>query len=285
MAPIGAAEHVAIQPRDRRFSRTPLTARWWLGGDAVATAFYNAMSASFPHGEAFFIETLRRFRDQVEPKLAGEIDAFIKQELIHAREHLALNRRLAEAGYDVTRLEAQVEGRLKLLREKGPLAGLAATIALEHITAVFAHEVIADPRHMAGADPDVIQLWHWHCAEEVEHKGVAFDTWLHVTRDWTPWRRWWTRNKVMLFITRRFFYDRWCGTLELLRQDGITGPKSWAAAVWFGLARPGLLRRMLPGWFSFSKPGFHPWHHDNRHLIVDLLPASALPVADPGATG
>jgi predicted metal-dependent hydrolase len=273
MAPIGAPEQVAIKPRDRRFSRTPLAERWWLGGDAVATAFYNAMSASFPHGEAFFIETLRHFRDKVEPALAAEIEAFIKQELVHAREHLALNRRVTDTGYDVAPLETRVETRLKLLRTKGPIVALAATIALEHLTAVFAHEVLADRRHMAGADPELAQLWRWHCIEEVEHKGVAFDAWRHITRDWTPWRRWLVRSKVMILVSRRFFYDRWCGTMELLRQDGITGPKARMAAIWFGLARPGMVLRMIQGGCGFFKPGFHPWDHDNRHLIPDSVPA------------
>lgn len=275
MAPIDSCEHVAVQHRDRRFSREPLAQRWWLGGDTVATAFYNAMSASFPHGEAFFIETLRQFRDKVEPKLAAEIEAFIKQEVTHAREHLALNRRVVESGYDVKVLEDRVDDRLKLLRQQGPIAGLAATIALEHLTAVFAHEMLANPRHLKDADPEIARLWRWHVAEEVEHKGVAFDAWLHVTRDWSDWKRWSTRSKVMLFVSRRFFYDRWCGTMELLRQDGITGPRAWAAGLWLGLATPGMIRQMLLGWGAFFKPGFHPWDHDDRHLIEPILSPTA----------
>lgn len=276
LGPIEAAEAVAIQPRDERFSRTPLEHRWWLAGDAVGTAFYNAMSASFPYGEAFFIETLRYFRKDVDSRLAAEIDGFIKQELAHAREHLALNRRINRSGYDVTALEKRVDSRLKLLRQKGPITGLAGTIALEHITAIFAHEVLANPRHMQGADPEVALLWRWHCMEEVEHKGVAYDAWIHATRDWSKWKRWSMRSKVMLFITRRFLWDRWCGTIELLRQDGITGPRAWFAALWFGLVRPGMMRQILRSWAQFFRPGFHPWHHDDRHLIADMPALKAM---------
>lgn len=279
MAPIDTPEAVAIQHRDRRFSRKPLDGRWWLDSNATATAFYNAMSASFPHGEAFFIETLRHFRDKVPPKLAVEIEAFIKQEVTHAREHLALNRRVTESGYQVKPLEEQVDIRLRLLRQKGPIAALAATIALEHLTAVFAHEVLADPRHLAGADAEIAQIWQWHVAEEIEHKGVAFDAWVHVTRDWSGWKRWSTRNKVMMLSARRFFYDRWCGTMELLRQDGITGPRAWATGLWFGFVKPGIIRKMLIGWIAYLKPGFHPWDHDDRHLIETVLPPSPLPPA------
>lgn len=275
--PIRAAEPIAIQPRDRRFSRTPLSDRWWLNGDPVATAFYNALSVSFPYGEAFFIETLRHFRNQVEPKLGAEIDAFIKQELVHAREHLALNRRVTEAGYDVTSLETRVDTRLKLLRTKSRLAGLAGTIALEHITAVFAREILSDPRHMAGAEPEIIKLWRWHCIEEIEHKGVAYDAWLEVTRNWSPFQRWSLRSKVMLFITRRFLWDRLVGTMELLRQDGITGPKALLNVFWFGLARPGMVRRIMQGWVAFFRPTFHPWDHDERQLIEAALAIDPMP--------
>src|SRR5689334_19503496 len=49
-------EDLTITPRDRRFGRGMKQARWWMGGDPVATAFYNALSATFPKGEAFFVE-------------------------------------------------------------------------------------------------------------------------------------------------------------------------------------------------------------------------------------
>jgi Predicted metal-dependent hydrolase len=277
MEPIGTPDGIAIRPRDRKFDRTPLAARWWLAGDPVATAFYNAMSASFPLGEAFFIDVLRHFRDSAEPKLAAEIDAFIKQEAIHAREHNALNRRVVMAGYDIKPLEARVARRLDMLRQRGPLVGLAATIALEHLTAVFGNEVLSNPRHLRGSDPEIARLWRWHCIEEIEHKGVAFDMWLHATCDWSGWRRWSMRARLMIPITRRFFHDRLCATLELLRQDGFSRRRIAMAVLAFMLFRPGMMRKMLQGWFAFFRPGFHPWDHDDRHLIEDAARAEPIP--------
>ena len=46
---------LSITPRDRRFARESKPSRWWHGGDPFATAFYNALSATFPKGEAFFV--------------------------------------------------------------------------------------------------------------------------------------------------------------------------------------------------------------------------------------
>ncbi|TVV76048.1 metal-dependent hydrolase [Sphingomonas solaris] len=259
---------LAIRPRDRRFGRGARTARWWLGGDPVATAFYNALSVTFPKGEAFFVESVRHFRDGTPARLAGEIAAFTRQEVLHSREHVAFNRRVAEAGYDVSRLEAAVDERLAFVRAKPPIASLAATMALEHFTAILAHALLADPRHLAAADAESAALWRWHSIEEIEHKGVAYDTWLHATKDWPRFKRWSVKSKVMLLVTRNFLVDRTAGILDLLRQDGLTGPRVWARMAWFAFARPGMMRRIMGAWGAFFLPGFHPWRHDDRALIA-----------------
>ena len=67
---------LTITPRDRKFVRDQRPARWWNGGDPVATALYNALSATFPEGEAFFVESVRKHGDGVDERLAGEIKAF-----------------------------------------------------------------------------------------------------------------------------------------------------------------------------------------------------------------
>src|SRR5689334_6402093 len=89
---------LTITPRDLRLDRHASNARWWHGGDPVATAYFNALSASFPQGETFFIDAVRRFRDRADGKLQEQIDAFIQQEAAHTREHVAFNRLIKAAG-------------------------------------------------------------------------------------------------------------------------------------------------------------------------------------------
>ena len=76
---------LTITPRDRRFGRGQVQDRLWLNGDTAATAFYNALSVTFPKGEAFFIESVKAFRAGVDDKLAREIKAFTIQEVVHSR--------------------------------------------------------------------------------------------------------------------------------------------------------------------------------------------------------
>ena len=259
---------LTITPRDRKFARDPKPGRWWNGSDPFATAVYNALSATFPEGEAFFVESVRKFRVGAPPELADEIKAFTTQEAIHSREHAAFNKSATDAGYDLTKLEERVHWRLGLVKERPPIASLAATMALEHFTAILAHELLADPRHLAKAEREAGDLWRWHAAEEIEHKGVAYDTWLHATRHWPRGKRWKVKAKVMLLVTRNFIVDRTLGALELLRQDGITGPKAWARLLWFLWVRPGMMRKIFSAWAKYFMPGFHPWNEDDRRLIA-----------------
>lgn len=269
---------LTITPRDRRFGRGTQQARWWMNGDPVATAFYNALSATFPKGEAFFVESVREFREGAPDKLAREIKGFVTQEVMHSREHVQFNKRAAEAGYDIGPLEARLEWRLSITRSRPPIVNLAATMCLEHFTAILAHQLLKNPRHLDGAASEDAALWRWHSIEEIEHKAVAYDTWLFATRGLTRWRRWKIKAKVMLFVTRNFVVDRSYGTLELLRQDGITGARAWGRMLWFAWVRPGMLRKISGAWLAFFLPGFHPWKIDDRHLIAEAetrLPAQA----------
>ena len=283
MAKATTPADLTITPRDLRFGRGMRRARWWMNDDPVATAFYNALSVTFPKGEGFFIDSVRAFREGTPPRLAAEINAFIKQEVMHTREHVAFNRHVTDQGYDVSLLDRHVDEALAMTAGKPAIAKLAATMALEHFTAILAHQLLAEPRHLAGAEPQAAAMWRWHAAEEIEHKGVAYDTWLHATRDWPRLRRWAVKALVMLTTTRKFFAGRYLGIIELLRQDGITGPRAHLGVLHYAFVRPGMVRKVGGAWFSYFRPGFHPWSEDDRKLIARaesdyaaaILPAAA----------
>ncbi|WP_066656595.1 MULTISPECIES: metal-dependent hydrolase [unclassified Sphingomonas] len=258
---------LTITPRDRRFGRGQQQDRLWLGGDVTATAFYNALSVTFPKGEAYFIESVKAFRDGVDEKLAREIKAFTVQEVVHSREHVAFNKRVLDHGYDISRLESRVDQVLEIARSRPKIVQLAATMALEHYTAILASELIRNPKHLAGADTENADLWRWHALEEIEHKGVAYDTYLHATRGMSRWKRWKIKSLTMLLITVTFWKHRIEGTLDLMAQDGVTGWRAKAKVAKYLLVSPGIVTRMIPAWLSYFMPGFHPWNHDDRALI------------------
>jgi predicted metal-dependent hydrolase len=226
------------------------------------------MSAIFPKGEAFFIDSVRNFRDGAPPELQGEINAFIRQEATHSREHVAFNRRVADAGYDIARLEQRIDDRVAEIRTHSEIACLNSTMVSEHLTSILSHELLSNPLHMAKAPDEARRLWEWHALEEIEHKAVAFDTWMHATRDWSRVHRWLSRSKMMLIVSRNFMVDRAAGISELLRQDGQRNLKNWARLFWYLMVYPGMMRRITFTWAAWFVPGFHPWKHDDRHLIA-----------------
>lgn len=259
----------AILIRDLRINRERKIARWWLNCDPVATAWLNALSGTFPRGEAFFIEAVKAHRDGAPPALLEDIRAFIVQEANHTREHLAFNRIATDTGYDMQVIDAHVESLLKELEGRPAILDLAATMALEHYTAMMAHEFLARPEHFAGADPEVTALWRWHAIEEIEHKAVAYDTWRHATRDWSRFKRWRVKAVMMLIVTNHFISHRIRDTLHLLSQDGITGWTARRRLLAYLVWKPGILRLIFPAWVHYFLPGFHPWKIDDRQLKAD----------------
>ncbi|MGL3823281.1 metal-dependent hydrolase [Sphingopyxis sp. R3-92] len=258
---------LSITPRDRRFGRDDKQGRWWLNGDPIASVFHTALSVTFPKGEAMFIEAVKAHRDGVDEKLAREIRAFTQQEVIHSREHVVFNKKAMEAGYDLSELEGDIDRVMEIIKSRPPIVNLMATIALEHYTAMMASVMLRDDKMYEGGESEWAALWKWHAIEEIEHKGVAYDTWLHATKDWSRWKRWWTKSAMMMLVTMRFWPRRVKGMKALLRQDGLTGWRITARIWWYLLGTPGVLRKSFLPWLSYFMPGFHPWNHDDRALI------------------
>lgn len=258
---------LTITPRDRRFGRSLKQDRWWLGGDPIATAFFNALSITFPKGEAFFIDSVRAHREGAPPRLEAEINAFIKQEIMHTREHVSFNKRVSDAGYDVSRLEQKVQESLDQTQGRPRILDLAVTMALEHYTAILAKFILEDKMAFGQTDHELADMWRWHAIEEIEHKGVAYDTWLHATKDWSRGKRWYVKSLMMLLVTKDFWAHRMIGAADLLKQDGITGWKAWGGLLKYLFVSPAMITRLIPAWLSYFLPGFHPWNDDDRHLV------------------
>ena len=153
------------------------------------------------------------------------------------------------------------------------------TAALEHFTGIFAHAWLSDPRHFKDFPEDLRRLWQWHSIEEIEHKGVAFDTFLFATRDLSPFKRWLFRTMVMGKVTFEFWKERFRDIGLLLKQDGLDNATSWRRLVGYLVARPGLFRQVLGPYLAWYAPGFHPWRHDDRALAAQAEASLSLVLA------
>jgi predicted metal-dependent hydrolase len=270
-APLHTPANIRIEKRDLKFGRETPPPRWWHSGDPGRTAFFNALSSTFPVGEKFFMTAVRHYREGTPQPLRGQIDDFLYQESMHTREHVVFNRQAEDAGFDIATAEDRARRTIAWAKRRSPIQQLAATCALEHFTATLAHDALANPEHLGGAAEEAQQLWRWHAIEEIEHKAVAFDTYLHAARAMTPLRRWLKRSTVMCVTTMRFHYVIFRNTADLLRQDGRNDWATWKVLLAWLYGRHGLMRALFRGVFTYMRPGFHPWEVDDRGLLEEAL--------------
>lgn len=235
-------------------------ARHWCAGDAFRTAFFNALSMSFPVGEQFFIDAVRSGfkglpQDQQE-RFRAEVQGFVGQEATHRRLHALYNEQLEKLGL-VNDWAPRARERLKKLEGVDVRHWLAITAANEHFTAILADYLLHNTELLGEQDPRLATLWLWHSAEESEHKSTAFDLYQALGGS-HEWRLTWMRR-----ITTIFLADVMRQTVRNLRCDGTLwkwGTLRSAASFLFG--RRGLVRLTYQPWRDYFRRDFHPGDHD-----------------------
>ena len=262
----------------------PFPARW-NGGDAFRSAFFSALSMSFPLGEQYFIDSVRAgvkaLPEAQQAQFKAEVQGFIGQEATHRRIHSLFNGHLERLGFRNT-LEPRAARRMRANAHRNVRMHVAATAATEHLTALFADWMLSHPQALAGCEPRLQTLWLWHSAEESEHRSTAYDLYqaLGGNHAW--------RVRVFRYITATFLMDVTRQTLRNLWHDrALLRWSTWKSAWTLLLAPNGMLRANYRAWRHYEKPDFHPrqqddssarrWLQDNRHqwsAVGQAAPAS-----------
>ena len=266
---------VSILPirRNLKFNLNPAKALTWHKDGLNVSQFLNTMSLFFPVGERFFIDSVRKYRDQItDPDLQKAVTAFIGQEAMHGREHDEYNNFVADAGVPLHAQEAAVDKLLKAIQDYTPDAfQLAATVALEHLTAILGGGLLDLPEIMEGSDEGYKAIWNWHALEETEHKAVAFDVYTTVIGDDSNLGAYALRTSTLVAATGIFFALMIPFYVHNVRiQGGLFDLKGWRAVARHTWGRKGIFRNITKPWFDWFKPGFHPWDHDNREQLENF---------------
>lgn len=262
---------------------TPIP-RHWCGGDAFRTAFFNALSMSFPAGEQIFIDAVKKsvaeLPERERGRWASEVQGFIGQEATHRRIHERFNAQLASQGL-VNHWEQRIlERRARLLEPTEPRVWAGVTAGTEHWTAIFAQHLLAHPVLLEGTEPRLADLWRWHSAEELEHRSTAFDLYRAIGGD-EEWRR-----RLFRIVSVNFVVDALRQTLNNLWHDGtLWRPSTWASAWRTLFGRAGFVRCGFGAWRSYFRADFHPRQADGsggeRWLVANA--ETAPPVRAPAA--
>jgi uncharacterized protein len=239
--------------------------RRWAGGDAFLTAWFNALSMSFPEGEQFFINSVREGYKALPAPQQSEFEeavrGFVGQEATHRRLHSLYNAQLTAQGL-INHWEPRIRTRTARLAGADPRHALAITAANEHFTALLAHHLLTTPALLQGAEPRLELLWQWHSAEECEHRSVAFDLYRALGGNLRWQRRW------MVMVTLFLLTDTWRQTLHNLWRDGaLFAPSTWVSATRFLFGAQGIVRLTFKPWAQYFRKGFHPEQQDERAAL------------------
>lgn len=216
------------RPRPVASERTTLTARkvsfdWadtplhWIPGEPFATHTVNVLHLLLPAGERWFVHVYRQVLPYIrDERLRQDVIGFIGQEATHSQAHDDVLPHLRRLGLDPTPYTAQVDWMFeKLLGDRTLPPGrasrwwlmerVALISAIEHYTAFLGDWVLnAKELDRRGADPVMLDLLRWHGAEEVEHRSVAFDLFMHVDGGYRRRVRTW----AVAFSTLVFLWQR-----------------------------------------------------------------------------
>lgn len=257
-----------IKPRRMDFPFENIKAKKFYRDNSILSAFLSTLSGTFPPGESEFIASVRLYQKRIEdPELQKNIRGFIGQEGHHSHQHKRMNEVLNQLGWDAQYVEQSMQRGI-IKRNKNKRLGsdrfrLALTAGIEHLTAIMAEFMLTTPEVFSDVAPEVAELLLWHAVEELEHKAVAFDVYMTCEKD-QKYMRTVLKLGTLLFITKVTRY-----TFQLLWKSKTL--PSWREIKetydFFYNKKTGLITKIKPLYKDYFKQGFHPWDHQNAHLI------------------
>jgi len=251
--------------------------RYWVGGDAFATHFLNALSSTFPFGEAFFVRSVMHYRDRIDdPELLDRIQGFAGQEGQHSRVHEQHVEILISQGYTALETRNRFVDRIaRWHNRRTPKLSLSMTAGLEHLTALLARQLLTDPVLRTGnMHPEMARLWRWHALEEAEHKAVAFDVLMRVAPSHSR------RVILMVLNTLGLSMEILDRMIYMLWKDGLLfEAKTWSGGWRFLFGEGGFLRGLGADYRAWYHKDFHPDDIDDRPLIESNAPSIEAEIA------
>lgn len=160
-------------------------ALWWNDGNAWRTRIFDAISLMLPSGEQFVIDAidgwLKASRLGASPpaspplELQQEAQRLVDEEWVHQRAHRRYNERLATHA-PAQRLERRIANAMAPMAQWDLPTRIAFAAAFEQLTTLLSAEVLRERSVWLGqGQAPQLQLWRWHCREELAHGHVAHD--------------------------------------------------------------------------------------------------------------
>lgn len=285
-----------IQPRKVKFEwqDTPID---WIPQQPFASYFINQINLILPAGELWFCRLYNRVLPRIQDeKLKADVQAFIRQEAMHASAHQSANQQyLSVRGIQTERNLAIMQKLFGYVLADQPLGqqlpeqlqphwdvlrlGIIATV--EHMTCVLGNYALYNTRWQSlGADPELLDLIKWHGAEEIEHRTVAFDLYQHLGGSYIA--RYYL-SVVVIAMVLGLWVD---GAANIMTQDARFAAKKpsilrpWVWIEWYKTAQKDSQILPSPLWLirqqlDYLMPWYDPVKEANTQDALDYLARSA----------
>jgi uncharacterized protein len=251
--------------------------RHWMANNPTATAIANGVNLLFPHGERFFVRSVKHFLGEIDdPALRAAIKGFFGQEGRHAHAHDELNAILRAQGFEID----QFLGRYKrisswLEAHTPPKLNLAVTAAAEHFTAILAEGAFTQ-NILDRAAPEMRALLAWHAAEEIEHKAVAFDVLQQIDPSYV------LRIAGLAYATATLGGFWLWGAIALLRQERAGALRAGRELGRMPDRDPIVRRVFLRGIRQYLARDFHPSQNATDRIAAEWMASRGMSL--PGST-
>jgi predicted metal-dependent hydrolase len=240
--------------------------KYWFDNSPFKTALFDSFQIAFPDGEVYFIESINKFKEEIDDvDLMEDIEEFIRQEVWHTKVHKDYNNHLEKLG----RIDKSILTMASDKKVNSALGNLAATVCMEHLTAIASDWLYSHPELLDQMHPHFRDIWQWHMDEESTHRSVSYDVWKIITNriiekhpnskktfDKVLQRG---MNKVCLINSLNFFKH----TVFILKKEGNLYKwrtlKDFASFIFN--PKNGVLVHCTKPLLQFYKKDFHPWKY------------------------
>ncbi|MDO3666041.1 metal-dependent hydrolase [Acinetobacter higginsii] len=274
------------------FSHTP---EHWIYDNPFATHLINAVHLILPVGELWMCRSFNEALPYVtDEKLRADVKGFVHQEAHHASAHKVAQDYLRHYGYEIDDFIASLDTISKQLNT-APLGlalpqnlayrwltirvGIAA--AVEHFTTMLGTWCLDDqPWQNKTADEMMSDLMTWHLAEEVEHRSVAFELYMHLCGEENKTFAYLQRQMIMLAVAPGFTFAIYQCFKKLAQQDA-QAKRYQNYGLLRSLAQTAIENarsKQVPSFFSmiFSlrhwlKPGYHPFYEGDTFKALQVI--------------
>jgi uncharacterized protein len=247
-------EGARMTVRQVDFVYPPAMKGHWNPAKPEFSQIVNAASLAMPYLEPYLIKSMRAARPQItDPALQADLDAYVRQEATHYKQHRLFNDELKARGYRcIEALEARLQREYAALETRRSLAfNLGYAEGFECMALAIGHMLVADRAYLFGnSESGVASLVLWHFVEEIEHKNVTYDVFDHLHGNYFG------RVRGVLFAMTHIFLLTRSGYQALLQEDGLW--RNWRSR--WALARllARIFRQITPRLLRILMPGYNP---------------------------